>query len=103
MVVEAEQLKVEVDEVEKSIKEKVSRLDVLNKAIKEYAIKQFRDGDGKVEIEGSVYRFSISKTEPKPKPVYNDDAMKSDGVYEKYVSTQMSKPSYRLTVSAVKK
>ena len=103
MVVEAEQLKAEVDEVEKSIKEKVSRLDVLNKAIKEYAIKQFRDGDGKVEIEGSVYRFSISKTEPKLKQIYDEESMRSDGVYDKYVSTQMSEPSYRLTVSAVKK
>ena len=103
MIAEAEELKAEVDEVGKSIKSKVDRLDTLNKAIKEHAIKQFRDGDKKVEIKGSAYQFSISKTEPKPKPVYNDDAMKSDGVYDKYVSTQMSEPRYRLTVSAVKK
>lgn len=103
MIAEAEQLKAEVDTVEKSIKDKVDRLDNLNKAIKEHAIKQFRDGDKKVEIKGSAYQFSISKTEPKPKPVYNDDAMKSDGVYDKYVTMQTGEPTYRLTVGAIKK
>ena len=103
MVVEAEQIKAEVDEVEKSIKSKTDRLDTLNKAIKEHAIKQFRDGDKKVEIKGSAYQFSISKTEPKSKPVYNDDAMKSDGVYDKYVTMQTVEPTYRLTVGAIKK
>lgn len=103
MIAEAEQLKAEVDKVEKSIKSKTDRLNTLNKAIKEYAIKEFHDGDKKVEIEGFVYRFSISKTEPKPKPVYNDDAMKSDGVYEKYVTMQTGEPTYKLTVGAIKK
>lgn len=102
MITEAEQLKADVDEVEKSIKSKTDRLDTLNKAIKEHAVKQFRDGDKKVELKGTNYQFSISKTEPKVKQMYDDDRMRSDGVYDKYVSTQMSEPSYRLTVSLIK-
>ena len=103
MIAEAEGLKAEVDEVEKSIKSKVDRLDTLNKAIKEHAIKQFRDGDKKVELKGTNYQFSISRSEPKPKAVYNDDAMRSDGVYDKYVTMQTGEPTYRLTVGAIKK
>ena len=102
MIAEAEQLKAEVDEVEKSIKSKTDRLDTLNKAIKEHAIKQFRDGDKKVELKGNNYQFSISRSEPKSKAVYNDDAMKSDGVYEKYVTMQTGEPIYRLTVGVIK-
>ena len=103
MLAEAEKLKTEVDEVEQSIKEKADRLDVLNKAIKEHAIRQFREGDKKVEIKGTTYLFSISKTEPKSKQVYDDKAMKKDGVYDKYVTLQTGEPTYRLTVNAVEK
>lgn len=102
LVAEAETLKAEVDEVTKSIKKKSDRLDALNKAIKEYAIKQFRDGDKKVEVKGKAYNFSISRSDPKPKTVYNEDAMKADGVYDKYVSTVPGEPTYRLTVGAIK-
>lgn len=102
LVAEAETLKAEVDEVTKSIKKKSDRLDALNKAIKEYAIKQFRDGDKKVEVKGKAYNFSISRSDPKPKTVYNEDAMKADGVYDKYVSTVPGEPTYRLTVEAIK-
>lgn len=99
MIAEAEKLKAEVDEAEKAIKEKADRLDTLNKAIKAEAIGRFREGDKKVELKGSNYTFSISKTEAKEKPVYNDDAMKTDGVYEKYVTMQMGEPTYRLTIN----
>lgn len=99
MIAEAEKLKAEVDKAEKAIKEKADRLDVLNKAIKTEAVNRFRDGDKKVEIKGVSYIFSVSKTEPKEKPVYNDEAMKTDGVYEKYVTMQTGEPTYRLTVT----
>lgn len=98
MIAEAEKLKAEVDKAEKAIKEKADRLDVLNKAIKTEAVNRFRDGDKKVEIKGVSYIFSVSKTEPKEKPVYNDEAMKTDGVYEKYVTMQTGEPTYRLTI-----
>ena len=102
MIAEAEKLKAEVDEAEKAIKEKADRLDTLNKAIKAEAIGRFRDGDKKVEIKGTSYIFSVSKTEPKEKPVYNDEAMKADGVYGKYVTMQAGEPSYRLTITTKK-
>ena len=102
MIAEAEALKTEVDEFNKSIKDKTDRLDALNKAIKEFAIKQFKEGDKKVEVKGSAYTFSVSRSDPKPKTVYNDDAMKADGVYDKYVTTEQGKPTYRLTVGAIK-
>jgi len=99
MIAEAEKLKAEVDKAEKAIKEKADRLDVLNKAIKTEAVNRFRDGDKKVEIKGVSYIFSVSKTEPKEKPVYDDEAMKTDGVYEKYVTMQAGEPTYRLTIT----
>ena len=102
MIAEAEALKTEVDEFNKTIKDKTDRLDALNKAIKEFAIKQFKEGDKKVEVKGSAYTFSVSRSDPKPKTVYNDDAMKADGVYDKYVTTEQGEPTYRLTVGAIK-
>ena len=98
MIAEAEALKAEVDEFNQSIKEKTDRLDALNKAIKEFAIKQFKEGDKKVEVKGKAYTFAVSKSEPKPKPVYDEEAMKKDNVYDKYVSMVAGEPTYRLTV-----
>ncbi len=99
MIAEAEKLKAEVDKAETAIKEKADRLDTLNKAIKAEAISRFREGDKKVELKGSNYTFAISKTEPKEKPVYNEEAMRTDGVYDKYVTMQMGEPTYRLTIN----
>ena len=99
MIAEAEKLKAEVDKAETAIKEKADRLDTLNKAIKAEAISRFREGDKKVELKGSNYTFAISKTEPKEKPVYDDEAMRTDGVYEKYVTMQIGEPTYRLTIN----
>lgn len=103
MVEEAEALKVEIDEASKAIKEKSDRYDVLTKAIKEHAMKQFKPGDTKVEIKGVKYQFSVSRSDPKEKTVYNDELMKTDGVYDKYVSKEMGEPTYRMTVGAIKK
>lgn len=102
IVKEAETLEKEISEVNASIKDKSDRLDALKKAIKEYAMKQFKDGDKKVEVKGNSYIFSVSKTEPKPKVVYNEEAMKKDNVYEKYVSVENGKPTYRLNLNNIK-
>ncbi len=102
MVKEAEALKAEVDEFNRNMKAKVDRLDVLNKAIKEHAVKQFREGDKKTEIKGQRYVFSVSRSDPKPKTVYDDKAMKADGVYAKYVSQVAGAPTFRLTVGEIK-
>ena len=98
MITEAEALKAELDAFNKAVKEKTDRLDALTKAIKDFAIGQFKEGDKKVEIKGARYKFSISRSEGSPKVTYDEDAMKKDGIFEKYTSTQPGKPTYRITV-----
>lgn len=98
LVKEAEGLKAEIDNVEVTISDKEKRLKQINDMIKEHAISQFREGDKKVEVKGAVYCWTVSKTNPKPKTVYDEDAMKQDGVYDKYVSKVMGEPTYRMTV-----
>lgn len=102
LISEAEQLKTEIDLIESTIADKKKRLDKLTDMVKEYAIKQFRDGDKKVEINGKSFTFAVSRSEGKPKLTYDENAMKADGVYEKYVSETPGKPSYRMTVNIIK-
>lgn len=92
LVKEAEGLKKELDEVAASVVEKEKRLKTINDVIKEHAIKQFRDGDKKVEVKGSAYVWTVSRSETKG---IDKDKLKADGLLEKYekVSTQ-----YRMTV-----
>lgn len=102
LVAEAEQLKTEIDLIESTIADKQKRLDKLTEMVKEYAIKQFRDGDKKVEIKGHSFNFAVSRSDPKPKLVYDEQAMRDDGVYDKYVTETPGKPTYRMTVSNIK-
>lgn len=102
LIAEAEALETELDEAAKALKDKTDRLDVLKKAIKDYALEQFKDGDKKVEITGTKYVFSVSKSEGKPKIVYDEKAMKADNVYDKYVSTVAGKTTYRLNTNEIK-
>ena len=83
------------------MKDKEKRLKKINEIIKEHASKQFREGDKKVEVKGSNYVWSLARTE-KEVTTYNDEALKADGVFEKYTTTTMD-TSYRMTVSAIKK
>lgn len=95
---EAETIKKEIDDVENTIKDKSNRLKVLTDNIKNYAINHFGDGDKKVEIKGNIYNFSVSKTISKPKVIYDDAQMKTDGVFDKYVTFKENTPTYRLTI-----
>lgn len=98
LITEAEGLKAEVDKATAAIADKEKRLKEVNEIIKEHAMKQFREGDKKVEVKGTTYCWTVSRSDPKPKTVYNEDAMKSDGVYNKYVSQVQGEPVYRMTV-----
>lgn len=98
LIEEAEGLKTEVDKATAAISDKEKRLEEVNKIIKEHAMKQFREGDKKVEVKGATYCWTISRSDPKPKTVYNEDAMKTDGVYDKYVSQVLGEPTFRMTV-----
>lgn len=98
LIKEAEGLKAEVDKATAAISDKEKRLKEVNEIIKEHAMKQFREGDKKVEVKGATYCWTISRSDPKPKTVYNEDAMKTDGVYDKYVSQVLGEPTFRMTV-----
>lgn len=98
LVAEAEELKAKVDKAKAAFANDEKRLETVNDLIKEYAISQFGEGDKKVEITGNKYKFSVSVTPGKPKQVYDDDLMKADGIFEKYVKTEVGAPTYRMTV-----
>ena len=95
LVKEAEGLKAEIDRVEATIADKAKRLKEIDAIIKEHAVKQFREGDKKVEVKGAIYTWSVSKSETK-KTVINEDALKNDGLYDKYSQEQVS-TTYRMT------
>lgn len=96
LVAEAEGLKSEIDTVESSIADKEKRLKKINDIIKEHATSQFRDGDKLVEIKGKKYTWSLSRTTKETSKI-NEDALKSDGLYDKYCETSQE-TSYRLSV-----
>ena len=92
LVAEAEALKKELDEVAASTAEKEKRLKTINDIIKEYAMSQFRDGDKKVEVKGSVYVWTVSRSETTG---IDKDALKADGLLDKYSKKSVQ---YRMTV-----
>lgn len=92
LVAEAEALKKELDEVAASTSEKEKRLKTINDIIKEHAMSQFRDGDKKVEVKGSIYVWTISRSETTG---IDKDALKADGLLDKYSKKSVQ---YRMTV-----
>lgn len=100
LIAEAEGLKSEIDAVSATVADKEKRLKKLNDLLKEHAMKQFRDGDKKVDIKGAKYTWSLARTTKEVTKV-NEDALKTDGLYEKYTTTS-EETSYRMTVKEVK-
>ena len=98
LVKEAETLQNEIDSVYETIAEKEKRLKAIKDQIKEYAIGQFRDGDKKVEIKGSQFNFTISKTISNK---FDDKQFKEDNpdLYQNYIKTT---ETYKLTNSVIK-
>jgi predicted phage-related endonuclease len=92
LVAEAEDLKRNLDAVAAANAEKEKRLKTISDLIKEHAMKQFRDGDKKVEVKGSTFTWTISRSETTG---IDKDALKADGLLEKY--TKKSE-TYRMTV-----
>nr|DAD71004.1 MAG TPA: Exonuclease [Siphoviridae sp. ct5d86] len=82
IIKEAEILKAELDEIASKIDDKEKRLKVLNDFIKEHAMSKFRDGDKKVEIPGSKYTWTVSKTETTG---IDKDLLSADGLIDKYL------------------
>lgn len=96
LIEEAEGLKKEIDANAKAFSEKEKRLKAINEIIKKDAIGKFRDGDTKVEVKGTSYIWTVSKSETS---TVDKDALKNDGLLEKYTKTA---PSYKLLVKEVK-
>ena len=96
LLIEAEQLKAEIDEVNSTVMEKEKRLKAINEQIKKYALEQFRDGDTKVSLKGQRYEWVLSKTTTTE---LDKESLKADGLYEKY---SKEKINYRLTTSDIK-
>ena len=92
LIAEAESLKTEVDKATASIADKEKRLKEVNDIIKEHAMKQFREGDKKVEVKGSTYTWTVSRSET---TTINKKALEADGLLEKY---QTKTEQYRMTV-----
>lgn len=96
LVKEAEDLKTKLDAHAAEVAEDEKRYKVLTDMIKKTAISQFRDGDKKVSIAGSAYNWEVSRTSTTK---IDKDAMKADGVLEKYSTTE---DSYRISPKIIK-
>ena len=96
LISEAETLSTEIDTVKSSIAEKEKRLADINKAIKQYALEQFRDGDTKISIKGQQYEFILSKTNSTE---LDKESLEADGLLEKYTKNTTN---YRLTKTEIK-
>lgn len=92
LITEAEGLKSEIDKANAAIADKEKRLGEINNIIKEHAMGQFRDGDKKVEIKGSIYTWSVSRSET---TTIDKKALEADGLLDKY---QKKSEQYRMTV-----
>lgn len=92
LITEAEGQKREIDKANAAIADKEKRLGEINNIIKEYAMGLFRDGDKKVEIKGSIYTWSVSRSET---TTIDKKALEADGLLDKY---QKKSEQYRMTV-----
>lgn len=92
LITEAEGLKREIDKANAAIADKEKRLGEINNNIKEHAMGLFRDGDKKVEIKGSIYTWSVSRSET---TTIDKKALEADGLLDKY---QKKSEQYRMTV-----
>lgn len=100
LIAEAEELKAEIDKSNAAINKQEKRLKAITELLKEYSKTQFRDGDKKVTLAGNKYAWTMTK-KITVKTLYNDKALKADGVYDKYV-TEQPDATYRMTVSEIK-
>ena len=96
LVKEAEDLKAKLDAHAAEVAEDEKRYKTLTDMIKKSAMSQFRDGDKKVSITGKAYTWEVSRSSTAK---INKDAMKADGVLEKYTTME---DTYRITPKMIK-
>jgi len=98
MLLEAEALKDEIDAHANAIKEKEARYKALTDGFKKTCMAELTDGKTKAELEGTKYKWTLSKIESTE---LDTDAMKKDGIYDKY--NTKPKVTYRLVPSVIKR
>lgn len=96
LVKEAEELKAKLDAHTAEVADDEKRYKVVTDLIKQAAIKQFREGDKKVAVNGTRFTWEVSRSS---KTTINKDALKADGLLEKYSTTE---ESYRLLPKEIK-
>ena len=96
LIQEAEMLKADIEKVMSSVSDKEKRLKEIQEQIKQYAAKQFRNGDTKVSIDGQSYSWVLSKTTTTE---LDKDKLIEDDLYNKY---SKEKTIYKLTTSKIK-
>lgn len=90
LVKEAEELKAKLDAHAAEVADDEKRYKTLTELIKEAAVKQFKESDKKVSLKGTRYTWEVSRSSTTK---INKDALKADGLLEKYSTTE---ESYRL-------
>lgn len=81
LIEEAEDLQAKVEAINAEKDDMEKRLKVLKDMIKEMLVEKFRKGDTKVSLSGQSYDWVTSKTVSMK---IDEDAMKNDGVLDKY-------------------
>jgi predicted phage-related endonuclease len=95
LVREGEALKAEIDKLSASIGPLENRLKTITEIIKQFALKQFRDGDKTVSIKGPKYEWNISRIVSSD---IDKDGLKADGLLECYTK---SITSYRISTKLI--
>ena len=96
LINEAEQLKIEIENVTNTVAEKEKRLKAIQEQIKEFAKTQFRDGDTKVSIKGNSVEYVLSKTQSCE---IDKDTLLEDGLLDSYLKEKIT---YKLTTNKIK-
>ena len=86
LIAEGDKIQARIDKAEAKIAEDKKRLKEIDDAVKKYMTGQFRDGDKKVEIAGSKYTWTLTKSE---RNALDSTALKKDlpDVFGKYTKT----------------
>lgn len=87
VILQADLLEVEIAKNKESVKPLEKRLADLKKVIKEYASDKFRDGDKTVTLEGANSIWTVTRGYTAK---VNEEALKTDGLYDQYVTISPS-------------
>lgn len=87
LIKEADKLQASIDLAEAKLEDKRKRLKELDATIKKYMGGKFRDGDKKVEITGSKYVWTLTKS---VRNTVDTQRLKDNGLYNEYLKASES-------------